>query len=913
MKRFLTLLFLSLVALVAVGCDLDKDNDKDDKFTATAIKTVLQDANNNDEISIEGVVFGVVNNGFYVADANDSSIFVLTGTASSVEVVVGDKVQVTGQFNVANNFPQVRNVTIEVVDSGLTSPIEVTDGTVADIAGLDSTDRVNSYARIYRIDAMLGQNVARMYTLSDDQGRRIIVSPSSNVSLLEQHLDKQVTITVIVHNYLVGEGAWNVSFAGGASDIVEIPYDFDAVVESALTHLESVVPSTFQGVLTLPIAHPVMASVKYIWSVENNSHLSIGVDGKININLDTVDHKLTFTVTITDGTNESKKDFEITSKGIVEQSVSELLTNLPEISLSYIHVRGVVVGIARNQSLSLRSLILQDPTTLETTAVDFSNTGSYILNTSDEFKAISVGDEVSIKARYRLTGRQTVMNVSEVKIISSDNEYTHDFDNAYVLKDKESYQYFGENYTQFNNKLVKFEKPHLNFSTSATPTDTNWVILGHDENSGTLGFGGTSGSRRLGLLIAAQNESLGDTSWYTLLNIPFVNQPGMQIEGDIYAYAIYVSASYVAFVIPDWSAWVFESHLSVERDLGLNIPSTTEGGVIDFLTEHELATGDIKWTSSNESIINTTTGVIKSVNEVTVVTLTAEYVYKDQTYTTEFMVTILPSTILTVSQVLADVPNGIAVKVKGVVAGYSSDGNNNATRDGIILLDNETGEMLLINGLASVHAESSYGNYFDSDGNLLSIGDEVILNGTYFTSASAVGSGPVQTNRRHIVVNSETIVQRTTTESELNFKYEDAIVIDSHEAQLAFAEDFKYATLLKFVGTEETPFFIGGSTSNSSNPLNVKIFFNEATSNDGTKYNGLTFSLKTDVNAPNAGAYWQEELFGITENFVGPTSTNPRIPIIGEIYVVVTSITSTYAQMSIVDVKSATVQRLVTE
>ncbi|HHX67182.1 MAG TPA: hypothetical protein GX708_03880, partial [Gallicola sp.] len=215
MKRFLTLLFLSLVALVAVGCDLDKDNDKDDKFTATAIKTVLQDANNNDEISIEGVVFGVVNNGFYVADANDSSIFVLTGTASSVEVVVGDKVQVTGQFNVANNFPQVRNVTIEVVDSGLTSPIEVTDGTVADIAGLDSTDRVNSYARIYRIDAMLGQNVARMYTLSDDQGRRIIVSPSSNVSLLEQHLDKQVTITVIVHNYLVGEGAWNVSFAGG--------------------------------------------------------------------------------------------------------------------------------------------------------------------------------------------------------------------------------------------------------------------------------------------------------------------------------------------------------------------------------------------------------------------------------------------------------------------------------------------------------------------------------------------------------------------------------------------------------------------------------------------------------------------------------------------------------------------------
>ena len=89
----------------------------------------------------------------------------------------------------------------------------------------------------------------------------------------------------------------------------------------------------------------------------------------------------------------------------------------------------------------------------------------------------------------------------------------------------------------------------------------------------------------------------------------------------------------------------------------------------------------------------------------------AEYIVDGQVYTIEVVVTVNPKVPLTVSQVLAGNPDGAKVRVKGVIAAYSSDGNNNKTRDGIIILDNQTGDMLLINGLAYVNNSSKYGQY----------------------------------------------------------------------------------------------------------------------------------------------------------------------------------------------------------
>ena len=909
MKKFLTLLCLVLVAFIAVGCkekEPGKDNGK--KFEPVAINTVVTTAKNNDEVQIEGVVFGVVNNGFYVADAKDGRIFVLTGTSSQTQVAVGDKVQITGQFNIVNNFPQVRNVTVKTVEQGKTADVEVSELTVAQVKGLSSTDRVNSYAKVVKLEAILEKNAANLYTLSDREGNYVVVTQASNLTVLDQYLNKEVIIKVIVHNYLPGENTWSVSFAGGAQDIEEKPYNFDDVVKLALEDLNARLPKKIYGVLNLPKSHPLLPTITYSWSVQPNNYVTIDEEGKVQITLDNVDHEITFVVTISDGQNESTKEFKIVSKAIVERTVSELLNDLPEVDMSYVHVKGLVVGIARNQSLTIRSFVIQDPVTKETTTIDFSNTGNYILNDSEEFKAVKIGDMITVKARYRLSGRPTIMNVTEMTILSRDNEYTHDFENAYVLKDLEDFEYFGANYESFNNKLVKFEKPFLNFSTSSTPSDTNWVVLGPDEANGLAGFGTGGTKRRLAFLIACQNESLGDTSWYKLFDIPFVNQPGKQVNGSFYAYALYISDSYIAFLIPDWSCWQFES-LTVEKDIRTNIPESIEEGTINLLKNHPKIQGEITWTSSHPNVINPETGEVTPVEELVVVTLIAEYIVDGQVYTIEVVVTVNPKVPLTVSQVLAGNPDGAKVRVKGVIAAYSSDGNDNKTRDGIIILDNQTGDMLLINGLANVNNSSKYGQYYDSEGTLLAIGDEVIIEGTYFADSPAIGSSsPEQTGRRNIVITNESYVKRVSTNNPLNFNFENAIVIDSHDAQQEFADNLQYGVLLKFVGTAERPFYIGGSSSNF--PFNVKVFFAEATNNDGTKYNGQTFSLKTDVNIPNAGETWYTDLLGITGPFVGPTTSNPRIPIIGEIYVVVTSRTSTYYQMSIVAPDKATTQRL---
>ena len=913
MRKFLSLLFVVLVAFVAVGCDRDKkpnDDNNKDTFKATKIKTVLTTAQNNSEVKVQGVVFGVVNNGFYVADGNDSRIFVLTGASPAVQVSVGDEVQISGKFNVASNFPQIRDVEITVVAEDQMADVEVEETTVEAISKLSPTDRVNSYAKLVKVEAMLSVNAAKMLTLTDQNGNYIVVAPASNVSELEKYLDKSIILTVVTHNFLVTENTWSVSFIGGQNDVVEKPYNFEDIINTALEDLNARVPKEVYGILELPTNHPVLPIIKYSWTVEENDYLSIDQNGKVTINLDTEDQEITLKVKITDGQNEETKEFKIISKAIVERSVSDLLNNLPELSMSYVHVKGLVVGIARNQSLSLRSYVIQDPETKETTTIDFSNSGRYILNNSEEFNLVNVGDMISVKAQYRSTGRPTIMNPREIAILSRNNEYTHDFEDAYVLNDLESYEYFGLNYEEFNNKLVKFENPFLNFSTSSTPADTNWVVLSPDEYTGLIGFGTQGVKRRLAFLIAAQNESLGDNTWYSLFDVGYVNEPGKQVEGSFYAYALYVSDSYIAFLIPDWSCWVFGG-LTIERDIRAAIPNAVEDGTINLLKGHDLLTGNITWKSSHPGVINPMTGVVTPVQELTVVTLVAEYEYDGQTQTIEIQVSVNPSTPLTVSDLLELNPNEVNVRVRGVIAGFSHDGNNRPERFGFILLDNETGKTILTTNIPAVNSLSEYPNFYDSDGNLLAIGDEIVLDGIYYTDTGKIGSGPDQTNRHHVLLSGSSTIKRLSTNNPLNFDFENAIVIDSHEAQQAFADNLQYGVLLKFVGTEETPFYIGGSTSTAGNPLNVKIFFNKATNNDETKYNGQTFSLKSNVNAPIAGDNWMEEFFGITENFVGPTSSNPAIPIVGEMYVVVTYRTATYYQMTIVLPELATTQRLI--
>ncbi|MDD3171394.1 MAG: hypothetical protein PHO86_03635, partial [Bacilli bacterium] len=889
-EKIFLLFVLALFSLFTISC-----KEKEEKTDLTPIINVLTDSKNNDNVKVEGVVYGVLNNGFYVADSELGRIFVIMGSSWTKNVATGDKVEITGQFSYVSNFPQIKNVEdIQVISNGNDSYVPVTSSDILEINALSYSEKTGSYGNTYSITAIIGKTAGGVYTLADDNGNRILVYEESNTDALEEKLNSRVKLTVITHKLSVSDNIWIVSFVEELTDIVDDKLTFASIKEAALTYVNSVVPSEVYGALELPASHPTQTYITLGWDVVANDYLSIDPEtGKVAITLDNVDHDITLKLTISDGNETETVDYVITSKAIVERGVSELFTDTPKVEMSVVIVRGIVVGIARNQSESIRTFIIKDMNGAETITVDFGKTGEGVLSTSNEFKAVECGDEIVITARYRLESRTTLMDVSTLEVKSKDNAYSHDYADAYVLDNADSYLELATNYDQYVNKLVKIVNPFMNYSTSSTPATTNWVRLGYDALSGDAGHGSGSNVHYFAFLIAAQNESLGSESWHTMYDIPFYNAGAKQFDVTIYAYALYVSDTYYAFLIPDWDCYQVSEFDSISVDLARNIPGSIESGTINLPTAHDLVTGNIVWTSSDDTVINSLTGKVTEVSETTSVTLTAKFTYKGTEYEKSYVVYVLKAEAMTVSELLNNGTDSQTVKVSGVIAGYVSDGNTVDTRVGVLILDNATGKTVMVNGLSSLGGV--YGAYIDSTGNALAIGDEILVVGTYYLNSPAIGSGPVQTNRKYIEVTAESTV--TLLNKNVGMVFNEAITITNQEEMQAFADNLQFGVVIKLVGTAEAPLYLGGSSSKL--PFNIKLFYTNTTVSSEAKYNDHLFSLKSDTNEANAGSEWYNTMFNIESAFVGPSETNPAIPVTGELYVVLSYATSTYYQMNI--------------
>ena len=169
-------LLLSIVVLVvAVSLWSCKKDPKPEPFTPTPIETVLQEASNNDDIQVEGVVYGVIKNGFYVADSELGRVFVVMGSSWTPNVEVGDKVQLSAQFSYVANFPQIKNVKeLKVASKNNSLLITKTTTTVTELKAKDKTLRTGVYGELVELVATVGKNTANMYTLTDDDGNAIL-------------------------------------------------------------------------------------------------------------------------------------------------------------------------------------------------------------------------------------------------------------------------------------------------------------------------------------------------------------------------------------------------------------------------------------------------------------------------------------------------------------------------------------------------------------------------------------------------------------------------------------------------------------------------------------------------------------------------------------------------------------------
>lgn len=897
-QLFLAFLMVFVMAL-SVACKPETPDPEPQE--PQTISEFLQASKNGDEVKMTGVVYAVAPTGYYMSDSSNGKIYVST-TGLTTTPAKGDEVEVKGTFSLSAGFAKITAVSSQEVKGSGKTPLAPTNGSIATIKDLLKTDKTKTYGNYYSVVGTLSKD-GDLYKLKDEDNLEIVFSSDCALTKLDASLGKRVTLPVVVYQYDTTNSTYSVLFVDEASAIVDTPIAFATLLESAKNHIERVLPTSVYVVLDLPTVHEKLSYLTYTWSVDENPNITI-VDNKPTITLDKQDHEVDLKCLVSNGTESQTLTFKLTIKGldVTEQTVSEFYKNVPTEEYQTVKVSGVVVGSSRNQGLTLRTLYVQDKTTSEVISVDFSNTGSYMLLTSEQFKSVKLGDEISVVGQYRISDRPVVMNVMELVVKASDVQVTRGYEEAYVVNSKETFENLAANYSQYVGKLIKFENPFMNYSTSSTPSVTNWVQLGYDETSGKEGFASGNKKRKFALLIAAHDENLGSTDWRNNREIPFLGQPAQQFGITFYGYATYISDSYLQIVIPEPSCFIEPLIDQVKADLFKGIPSSVEEGKVGLLTTHEKVTGDIVWTSSNPSAIDPTTGAIGLVTENTDVTLTATFTLEGKEQTLSKVVTIIPSTPLTVTEVLSQ-NNETSVKFSGLVLAYASDGNTKTYRYGLIVLDKENNNTVLLKDVISIGGESSvYGAFLDSKGNEIKIGDEILVKGLFKTDDEKI-SGTPQTGRKHVDVNGGAI---EVLSSDNNLSREAVLTITTNDELAAFAKNIQYGTIVKLVGTAENPIYLGGSATKY--PFNIKVFKTNAVDNNGTKYaideegtSSVTFVLKSDVNAPNAGGdKWYQTLFGIEKAFVGPTSSVPAMPYVGEIYVSVCNKTSSYYQMSIV-------------
>ena len=110
MKRKSLLLVLALALCLAlssfVACGIPSGDstgggNNPPAAQVTKISTIMTETANNTDLQVEGVVFAVMSNGYYINDGT-GSIFVLDDEATNV---VGDKVKIDGAFRLRNGQP----------------------------------------------------------------------------------------------------------------------------------------------------------------------------------------------------------------------------------------------------------------------------------------------------------------------------------------------------------------------------------------------------------------------------------------------------------------------------------------------------------------------------------------------------------------------------------------------------------------------------------------------------------------------------------------------------------------------------------------------------------------------------------------------------------------------------------------
>ena len=546
-KKLLVLL-TGLLALA--GCDNTPSieptptPEQQPSFTAVSLD-VVKTYKNNEAVQAEGIVYGVTKNGFFFTDSSSAGIFVNMGDNWNATVKIGSKVQVDAKFSLVSGYSMLKQATVTVVAENQEVPLTAVEKEYSFVNELAATAS-GDYGMLVKLIGTLSQE-GGSYVLTSDSGQTLNFN-SVSASLLSTFVGKRITLEAIVYK-TDSQGKWQLVFAGDDSDIVDSTLTFADYVELAKKELATLIPSTCTGNLKLPQSHSVEESLTYQWAVKSGNSITI-VENKAVVVPPATDEDVVLTVTITKGPDTEQVEYTVKSKAVVEKTVGQFMAELP-LSGDAVKVNGVVVAMGRNQGnqaepfdASKRYVVIQDTATEAAVPVNY-----YYSSLDHGFEGLSIGDSVCVSGNWSNEEGETqnpTINATKVELVAEGATVVDAKASATLINSKETYEDLGKNPDNYTGKLLKFEKPYLAYSTTSEPNPSNWVRFGYDAAVSK------AGSRSVATLIGLGNENV-DMGWDKHFNIAFSGQDGIQFAGDIYAYLIYRSGSYLQLCIPSAS------------------------------------------------------------------------------------------------------------------------------------------------------------------------------------------------------------------------------------------------------------------------------------------------------------------------------------------------------------------------
>ena len=863
--------------------DDNKDSNVEDGIKLKSIADVIKDGEKGSEYLVEGVVYGTVSDGYFIADAT-AAIFVKDTTS----VAVGDKVSVQGKLakgTMATKNDNALSLTEATVTKGASGQTALSP-TISSIAELNSlTAGKDKYYRYVTVSGVLTLE-GEVYSLVEGD-EKLVLDSRSNTAALASWVSKKIDVSVITCGYSRG---WEAVFVGGASDIVEHKAEFDDVKANIFTYVESNLATTVYFALDLPAEYPIEPSIKFKWTVEDGNSITVEDNVATIVEPDATE-EVTLKLEISLEDKKDSKTYNVTVVGGPKVSLAEATQSAPE---AIVRVEGKVLfkGTSSQLSAVRRSVVLIDEQGNLLT-VDVS---------AKTFEALNKGDTIKAIGTYTSEGIAHFTALDSV-LLSSDAEFTVDWAemNAIELKTDEDYHQYAQNAFANSNKIYKIVAPYIVYSGTSL------------SGSNFIRFGASGDNAKSGYTDANPKEEIPETyKWiYSIArDVLETTVPGLEAELDpafnaagakqylaytFYACPMYNGETTWQFIIPDESAVKVDLSIIIKEEIkeafGETIFNAEEAGKITLPASTEHAS-EITWESCNPELISND-GEYQAVLLDEKVTLVATFYVDEVEYTYEIEVTLMAGEpeYITVTDALA-LEDGVIPFIKGVIIGFGPNagtGIPGGAQMGVYISDGHS-LMFIPDGQfeRSTDAANFDKVYLLADGHRLAVGDELLF-------VQATKEGTTLTLGPRVTLGEEEVTL------EWNLTIDVTEIKSFADMTVFFSDTANLGKVIKFVGTVDSPLFLGGSASDEYDKLNLKFYYDDiegGVSSSNVQIGGRTIGAKARSSEHVLGLTWWQKLNPDMPQYWG--TTNTKYGFTGEIYAVWNSTAGTvYYQLAL--------------